>query len=75
MGLTKGEINIELFRQDSILYDAHDLLEAIGSVIDMQDHYTYGHSIRVGNASQKMAKLLRLSSHEIEKYPCTTSVK
>ncbi len=65
-GLTGEERNIELFRQDSILYDAHDLVEAIGSVIDMRDHYTYGHSIRVGNASQKMAELLGLSSHEIE---------
>lgn len=30
-GLTGEERNIELFRQDSILYDAHDLVEAIGS--------------------------------------------
>ncbi len=66
MGLTEKEKNIELSRQDPILYDAHDLVEAIGSIIDMRDHYTYGHSIRVGNASQKIAELLGLSYHEVE---------
>ncbi len=66
MRITEKEKNIEFLRQGFILYDAHDLVEAVGSVADMRDHYTYGHSIRVGNASQKMAELLGLSSHEIE---------
>lgn len=41
-------------------------IEAIARTIDAKDHYTNGHSLRVGFYSREIAKALGLSSDEVE---------
>ena len=62
----KHRTKVMLKRQNEYREITLESIEAIARTIDAKDHYTNGHSLRVGYFSREIAKAMGLSDHEVE---------